>query len=440
MRLRFRWIRPAILLTVTIGVAATLVACSAVLGFDALTLHPHDGGPETQADGPITIGDGAPMGDAGEDGPTTCVADLTGDPKNCGRCNHACLGGTCQSSRCQPLKLADGLAIPEGLAVSGADVFVTEFDLNRIVRFGKNALGPCTSAPLPSQCVFTEDQANVFKPTAMGIDATDIYWANAGSGNFHEIRSCPQAGCGGQAAKLIANLGRDAFGHLFGSGVLPLDLVVKDGLVFWPESNGGAIRSAPVGGGTVTTYLDSSNFMPLAIAVDGTSVFFTDDTNQHATRIQAVPRDGSARDGGAVKVIASTPARPHGIGLTTTGNLYWTIPFIVQPGDGLVQASSKTADGGAPIGAVATGQIDPGALMVDAANVYWLVAGAANAATGMVLYCPLSGCPNDGPIILAKEQRFPRHITQDESAIYWSNEGLSSAVTYDGQVWKTAKP
>jgi hypothetical protein len=78
--------------------------------------------------------------------------------------------------------------------------------------------------------------------------------------------------------------------------------------------------------------------------------------------------------------------------------------------------------------------------MVDAANVYWVTTGAANAATGMVLYCPLAGCPTEGPIILAREQRVPRHLTQDESAIYWSNEGLSTAVTYDGQVWKVAKP
>lgn len=435
-------IRPAFFVTCAmIGSAATLASCSAVLGFDTLTLYPSDGGSSGGGDGPNPGDDARPTDDGGgADGPTTCVGDVATDVKNCGRCDHSCLGGTCQAGRCEAIKLGDGLALPEGLVVDATDVFVTEFDLNRIVKFGKNALGPCKSVPLPAQCVFTADQANVFKPTAMAIDGTTVFWANTGGGAFHDIKSCPRAGCGGQAAKLVAQLGRDAFSHLFGSDVLPLDLVVKDGQIFWPESGGSAIRSAPVGGGAVTTYLQSNNFMPLAITVDGANIYFTDDTNQHPTRIQAVPRDGTAKDGTAVKVIADTPARPYGIGLTTTGNLYWTIPFIAQVGDGLVQASSKASDGGAPVGAVAANQIDPGALMVDATNVYWVVAGSSNAATGMVLYCPLTGCPNDGPIILASEQRAPRHLTQDESAVYWSNQGLATSASYDGQVWKIAKP
>lgn len=408
-------------------------ACSAVLGFNSLTLLPSDeAGPSLEGGGQDGTTDG-PKSDAGGDG-ATCVADLMVDPKNCGRCGHDCLGGTCDTGQCQPVKLGDGLAVPEGLVVDATNVFVTEYDLNRIVKFGKNALGPCKAAPLPNQCIF--DQTQAFKPTAMGVDATNVYWTTTGGGATHEIRSCPRAGCGGQAPKLIAQLGTEAFGHLFGNDVLPLELVVKDGQVFWPESLGGAIRSAPVTGGTVTTYLESSSYMPLAIAVDGAQIFFTDDTNQHPTQIQAVPRDASR----TVSVIAATPARPYGLGLTTTGNLYWTIPFISNAGDGLVQASPKSADGGAPIGAVASSQADPHMLMVDALNVYWVITGSSNAATGMVLYCRLTGCPTDGPIVLARDQRVPAHLTQDEAAIYWSNEGLSSSSTYDGQVWKVAKP
>lgn len=374
-------------------------------------------------------------GDAG-----ACIADFKSDPAHCGRCGHDCLGGTCASGKCQPVKLAEGLAVPEGLVVDATDVFVAEWDQHRIVKFGKDALGPCAKVPLPSTCVFAQ-QPQVWRPTAMGVDAQNVYWANTGGNTTHEIRSCPRTGCGGQSAKLVAQLGEEAFGHLFGDDVLPLELVVHEGQIFWPESLGGAIRSAPTDGGAVTTYLENSSFMPLAIAVDDKDVFFTDDTNQHPTRIQAVPRNGSARDGGAVKIIAETPARPYGIGLTTSGNLYWTVPFVSADDDGLVQAASKaTIDGGAPIGAVASNQPDPRALIVDAKNVYWLLTGSANVATGMLVYCPLSGCPTDGPIVLASQLRAPRHLTQDERAIYWSNEGLANAATYDGQVWKIAKP
>lgn len=434
--------------------ATMLAACRAVLDIGPLTLlddaaAPADTGPASIAeDGSTADRDG----DDGSDGPRDasgagadsggCIADLKSDPKHCGRCDHDCQGGACDSGACQPVKLADGLAMPEGLVVDASNVFVTEWDLHRIVRFGKSALGPCTKAPLPSACIFTADQADVWRPTAMGIDRQNVYWANTGRNTSHEIRACPRSGCGGQSAKLVARLGHEALRHVFGDDVLPLELVVRDGQVFWPESNGGAIRSAPTSGGAITTYLASGSFTPLAIAVDDTTVFFTDDTNQHPARIQAVARDGSAPDGGAVELIAEAPARPYGIALTASGHLYWTVPFVASTDDGLVQAVPKAGipDGGPPIGAVALSQMGPRALIVDAKNVYWLLTGSPNAPTGMLVYCPLSGCPNDGPIVLASQQRVPRHLTQDERAVYWSNEGLAHATTYDGQVWKIAKP
>src|SRR5262249_55506489 len=71
----------------------------------------NDGGDTTDgavANGP---GDGASSGDSGlsdESGPSgPCNAYLSSDPKNCGRCGHDCLGGTCIAGRCQPLILLD---------------------------------------------------------------------------------------------------------------------------------------------------------------------------------------------------------------------------------------------------------------------------------------------------------------------------------------------
>ncbi|CAN5916246.1 hypothetical protein BH11MYX4_BH11MYX4_43130 [soil metagenome] len=288
---------------------------------------------------------------------------------------------------------------------------------------------------LPAACLFTA--TNVYRPTGMGIDGTNVYWVNGGGAS--EIRSCPRKTCGGKTPTLIAGLTGNTFDHILGNGLLPLELVVRSGQVFWPESGGGAIRSAPVaGGGPVTTYLTSSSFAPLAIAVDDDFVYFTDDTNQHQTQIAAVPRAGAP---GAVKVVATTPARPYGIALNdATGNLYWTVPFVSEDGYCLVQAAAKTANGGAPLGAVATQQDDPRAIIVDSVNVYWLLTGALAAATGQVVYCPLKGCPVDGPIVLASAQRVPKHLTQDETAIYWSNEGTAGSATFNGQVLKVAKP
>jgi hypothetical protein len=433
--------RRAVSLVVVSGALGLATACSAVLGFEPLTLYPSEAGAAEagQTDAPVPSGpsDAAPGSDAGD--AATCAADLTSDPKNCGRCNHDCLGGKCESSQCTPIKLADGLAYPEGLVVSSTSVYVAELDQNRILRFGNTSLGVCVKQPPPKECILTEDPTNVFQPTAMGIDATHVYWANAGFGFAHQVRSCPLEGCGAVAAATVAQLGEDAFGQVFGNDPLPLELVVRDGQVYWPENNGAAIRSAPAtGGGPISTYLESSSFSPLAIAVDDTRIFFTDDSHSHPTQIQAVSK--TQLDAGTAQVVASTNAPPYAIALSAAGNLYWTIPSIAGTGDGLVQSIVKTSDGGTPVGALASAQIDPHAILVDDRNVYWLLVGDSATATGMVVYCRLTGCPSEGPIILASEQRYPRHLAQDASAIYWSNEGLSSSSDYDGQVWKIAKP
>lgn len=433
---------PRLLLAGSFAAASMLLACGAVLGFDDLTPLPSQsdgGGTDAPTTGDALVADGDPGDGATVDAPVDCMADLQVDAKHCGRCGHSCQGGTCLAGKCQALKLADGLGYPEGLVVDANDVFVAELDVNRILRIGKNAVGPCATAPLPAQCIVTADQANVFKPTGMGIDDTSIYWANTGSGFQHEIRACARTGCGGQAARNIAKLGVSALDHLFGKEVLPLALVVKDGQVFWPESSEGALRSAPVAGnGTVTTYLKGATFMPLAIAVDDSEIFFTDDTNQHQTQIASVPRTGA----GPVKVIAATPARPFGITRSPVGNLYWSVPFQGEVGDGLVQSapSSGIPNGGPAVGAIATNMVEPKALVADATNLYWVISGDSANPTGLVVYCPLAGCPADGPIVLATQQRFPYHITQDETSIYWSNEGVSSSSAYDGQIWKIAKP
>jgi hypothetical protein len=434
--------RASLALGLVIGFGAVVLAsaCSAVLGFESLSPYPAEAGPV--ADGPTGGGNGdapANVPDTGTDAPA-CGSDLTKDSKNCGRCGHDCLGGDCTDSQCQPIRLADGLAFPEGLAVNDTSVFVAEMDQNRILKFGKTELSLCVTAPPPPSCIAGDELNNVVQPAAVAVDGTRFYWANSG-GSFgpDEVRSCPLNGCVAQTGTLIAALADGAFNNDFGDDELPLNLVVTGGQVFWPENESGAIRSAPVaGGGPVTTYLDNAGFAPVAIAVDDTRIYFTDDTNQHEAEIESVPRIGSIPDGGSRAVVARPGAHPWDIDLTATGSLYWTIPGVT--GDGLVQAIAKTSDGGIPVGGIAASQPNPAALLVDDKNVYWLLPGADDTATGKVVYCPLSGCPTAGPTVLAQGQKRPKHIAQDAQAIYWSSIGLASVTDYDGQVWKVAKP
>ena len=422
-----------------LGFAVILSACSSVLGFDSLTLLPGEGGvPAGEGgaqDGPTT-GEGGPGAGGGTDAEPTCVGvDVTMDKKNCGRCNHDCLGGECAAGVCKPILLADGIADAEGLVVDDLNVYVAENYLDRIAKFGKLAPSTCMTPPLPPTCLYTA--TNVYRPTGMGIDGTNVYWVNSLSAS--EIRSCSVKSCAGKTPNLVAATAANAFDHVLGNGVLLLELIVRDGQVFWPESGGGAIRSAPVGGGTITTYLTNSSFAPLAIAVDDDFIYFTDDRNQHQTQIASVPRAGAP---GAIKIVSQSPARPYGIALNgVNGNLYWTVPFVDENVNGLVHTVPKTQNGGPPGTALAKGIVDdPRAIMTDGINVYWTVTGVGNAATGSVRYCPVTGCPGDGPIVIASAQKVPKHLTQDATASYWSNEGLSSSATFSGQVYKVAKP
>gem|GEM_PF-4779801 len=412
---------------------ASLAACGSVLGFESLTPLPEEASVSEGggSDGSDSGGGGAGSTDA--DGTDGCAGiDLTKSTQHCGRCNHDCGGGACEGSVCRPVKLAEGLKRPQGLVVDDKNVFVAESYANRILRLDKTPPGPCSGPSLPPACVFTS--LNAIEPKGMGIDDTNVYWTD----EDHAIRSCPRAGCGGQGPAERWSSGEPVFQHLNGEP-LPLELVVRDGAIFFPEPYTGAVRSVAIDTGNVTTYVPraGSPFAPNAVAVDATNVYFTNGGNgSRAAEIIAAPRDAS----GAWRVVASADARTWGIGLSPTGTLYWTVPGFAEDSDGKVQASLATADGGAPIGDFAGAQTDPRALVVDAKNVYWVTAGNPKTPTGMVVYCPQTGCPTDGPIVLAETQRVPRHLTQDATALYWSNVGLETGQDVDGQVWKVAKP
>lgn len=420
---------------------ALVPACSAIWGFDALVYDstvgtdggsPVDGSSSVEQDGsPGTSGDASTSidGNGGTpDGESPCSVDLQSDKQNCGQCGHDCRGGDCLAGHCQAAKLADSLAIPSGIVVDDQQVFVAEYDQNRIIAFDKNQVpGKCNSISALAQCVFS-DQPGAFKPLAMAVDDSNVYWSNAPPGGGAEIRSCPRAGCGGSGAKLVATLGQDA---------LVTDLESVGGVLYWAENNGSAIRkSAPDGTGK-TTLLESSAYSPFHLAIDGTSVFFTEDQNNQPgpTSIRAIPIAG-----GTPRPIAEADSKTHGIALTAQGDLFWTVPMVGGPGDGVVGTAPKTGTGAKPVGAFAGNQVEPSAIIVDANNVYWAESGSEDVASGMIVYCPVAGCPSDGPIVLADKQNYPRFMAEDDYAIYWSNQGLSNATSYDGQVWKVAKP
>ncbi len=92
---------------------ALLSACSRLAGIDDIAYVPGDASTETD-DGAAPTADGAMPTDAvndetGDVSPETSTCNLAAtafDDRNCGRCGHDCLGGTCTGGVCQPIFLA----------------------------------------------------------------------------------------------------------------------------------------------------------------------------------------------------------------------------------------------------------------------------------------------------------------------------------------------
>ena len=422
-----------------LAASAALVACSAVLGFDTFSLDPATTGVEG---GPGPGADSAPKADAGI--PKCEDADLKTSPYHCGRCDHQCLGASCSNSMCEPIPIGKGLSKPEGLTVTDDYIFVAEFGAGRIAQYDRAQAGKCTGTP----CTFVENGNGADRPTGMGSDKTNVYWAGYSSNiDPPGIRSCPITGC--TAPKVLAHFATDVLENTFSDeDLLPLQLIVRDEQVFWGQNADGAIQSVKTDGTTISTYLGpNSDYAPIDIAVGDTTIFFT--TNGLGTNsagIFGVPRQLASK----AFQVAQAPARTYGMALTDDKkNIFWTLERIGDETfkDGAVQSALSTQMGATQGLGVATAQANARMIQTDAVNVYWIVGGAAThvsdtvlaftLANSSIVYCPLTGCGPNGPVQLAGGQNLSRHLAQDDTALYWTNEGSGGN---DGEVWKLAKP
>jgi hypothetical protein len=141
----------------------------------------------------------------------------------------------------------------------------------------------------------------------------------------------------------------------------------------------GTVVRLPIDGGPVVTLASSLQNPACDIAIDSTFVYW-DSYRSDGGGVFKVPK--VPIDGGLPTSVASSLSageRPNGGGLAVAGSsVYWTTASTVMKGD-LSSGASTT---------LASGQADPGSILVDSRNMYWL---SDRSGYGSIFSLPLDG-------------------------------------------------
>lgn len=352
----------AALLIAALGLAG---ACGEVTN----KMNPDGGSPGQDA--------GDAMSDAMPGGGTCPGVDLTSDPSNCGACGHACNGGQCQASACQPVVLALGQNSPQQITLDASNVYWTTSDGNVMKVAISGGGNPVTLA---------SGQSN---PFGIAVDATRVYWANKiAQGQIQSVA------IGGGTVQTLAGPPNTPQSN-------PEKIVVGNGILYWTNSTAGKIEKLPLITGTLADFATAQGILG-GLAVDANNLYWGS-IGQKTISFLSLANGGSATPLATDQETVSLRVR--------NGVLYWA---NIETGN----VYSMPAAGGA-VTTLATIQ-GTNSVAVDDKFVYW-----TDEAGNRVLRAPLAG---GMPEVVAANQATPTDIAIDAQNIYWLNSVMGGTV------------
>jgi hypothetical protein len=355
-----------------------------------------EGGVDGQA------GDAAPPDDApvgvdvpGEDGcapglgrcgATQCNVNFTVDPKNCGACNHDCLGGQCFEGSCQPVLVVGQQSAPAWIAVDATHIYWTNSGNGTVWRADKDGTNKLQIAQ------------GQLTPWVIRVRNGRVYWGQDTTGGF--VASAPSAG-GGPVLDMS------------GPQPSPRGMDVDDSYVYFDteDTDAGTFQRALLDGGGATV-LATQQGSPKDLVVTPQWVFWSNFADGTIMRYQIAS--------GTIAPFVKQLPGPFGLGWDGTF-LYWTCRA-----NGAADAGSigRIAVDGSQKTTLADGLGAPRAIAVDANYMYF-----TSELEGTVRRIPPAG---GTPTVIASGQVQPWGIAIDDQFVYWAAKG-------GGTILKVAK-
>ncbi|MDP8999821.1 MAG: hypothetical protein M3O46_06895 [Myxococcota bacterium] len=333
----------------------------------------------------------------------TCV-NISTDPSNCGACGHSCQGSVCASSLCQPTVVATVTGAPIwDIAVDSANVYWTQIAVNSssgIVSY-KPFAGSMTTLSITSTGDPTIDD-----PRGIAVDNHNMYWVDVANGAVEALSL--------NTAKYVLLRPSQRDGGVLDS---PTDITSDGTNVYWVTFDGQQIISAPIGGGGPLTIVAPRENHPHAITFDQNNVYWVDYGDAAAATptgsVKQAPKVGCTADAATCPVLlAQNEDKPWDVAVDDT-SVYWT--DHANPG-----SVKKVPIGGGTVVTLASGQGAPYGIAVDADYVYW-----TNFDDKNVMRLS-KGADGGAPFALATAQNTPSALVVDSKNVYWADPGAQA--------------